>query len=119
MFLQANAEDLHGSVQIEESFFTNGEDTMSERLPCKTPGCPATILPTTALKTGGICMPCHHKKLALEKKAYILQKRKDVDRYAGIADPVEILKIMHTPRKYNPFENDLPFHKSAQDYIIN
>lgn len=88
---------------------------MSERLPCQIPGCLATILPTTALKTGGICMPCHQKKLALEKETYILKNRKDVDRYAGIIDPVEILKIMHTPRKYNPLENDLPYHKSAQE----
>ncbi|NQX65971.1 DUF1963 domain-containing protein [Paenibacillus alba] len=88
---------------------------MSERLPCQTPGCSATILPTTALKTGGICMPCHQKKLALEKETYILQNRKDVDRYAGIIDPVEILKIMHTPRKYNLLENDLPYHRSAQE----
>jgi hypothetical protein len=88
---------------------------MTERLPCQTPGCAATILPTTALKTGGICMPCHQKKLALEEKAYILQNRKDVDRYAGKMDPVEILKMMHAPRKYNPLENDLPYHKSAQE----
>lgn len=60
-------------------------------------------------------MPCHQKKLALEKETYILQNRKDVDRYAGIIDPVEILKIMHTPRKYNLLENDLPYHKSAQE----
>ncbi|MGG1516935.1 DUF1963 domain-containing protein [Paenibacillus oryzisoli] len=88
---------------------------MSERVPCQNSGCSATILPTTALKTGGTCMPCHQKKLALEKEAYILQNRKDVDRYKSIIDPVEILKIMHTPRKYNPLERDLPYHKSAQE----
>lgn len=88
---------------------------MSDRLPCQTHGCAATILSTTALKTGGTCMPCHQKKLKLEEKTYILQNRKDVDRFKGIIDPVEILKIMHTPRKYNPLENDLPYHKSPQE----
>lgn len=88
---------------------------MSERLPCQTAGCAATILPATALKTGGICMPCHQKKLALEEKTYILLNRKDVDRYAGMTDPVEILQIMHTPRKYNPLENEQPYPISAQE----
>ncbi|WP_460323591.1 hypothetical protein [Paenibacillus sp. YSY-4.3] len=45
---------------------------MSERVPCQNPGCSATILPTTALKTGGTCMPCHQKKLALEQEAIAL-----------------------------------------------
>lgn len=31
----------------------------TEQIPCKTEGCGATILPTTAAKTGGFCMPCH------------------------------------------------------------
>ncbi|MCZ8521256.1 MULTISPECIES: DUF1963 domain-containing protein [Paenibacillus] len=88
---------------------------MSDRLPCRTPGCAAAILPATALKTGGICMPCHQKIVALEKKAYLLQNRKDVDRYAGVTDPVEILTIMHAPRTYNPLENELPYHKSARE----
>ncbi|WP_239614629.1 DUF1963 domain-containing protein [Cohnella mopanensis] len=87
---------------------------MSERLPCQTPGCTATILPATAIKTGGICMPCRQKKLVLEEKAYIEKNRIDVNRYAGVTDPVEVLKIMHTPRKYNPLENDLPYHTRAQ-----
>lgn len=88
---------------------------MSERLPCQTADCKASILPATALKTGGICMPCHQRKIALEKQAFIEQNRKDVDLYAGVNDPVEILKIMHKPRKYNPLEHEIPFHKTAQE----
>lgn len=87
----------------------------SERLPCQTPDCNATILPATAVKTGGICMPCHQRKLALEKKAYIEQNRKEVNWYAGVNDPVEILKIMHRPRQYNPLELEIPYHKTAQE----
>ncbi|MNO38939.1 hypothetical protein D3C76_290570 [compost metagenome] len=88
---------------------------MSERLPCQTPDCKGSILPATALKTGGICMPCHQRKIALEKQAFIEQNRKDVDWYAGVNDPVEILKIMHKPRKYNPLEREIPYHKTAQE----
>ncbi|WP_201755356.1 hypothetical protein [Paenibacillus glycinis] len=73
---------------------------MSERLPCQTPGCAATILSVTATKTGGICMPCHQKKLASEKRAYIVQHRQDIDRYAGITDPVEILIFMLSAVSY-------------------
>lgn len=88
---------------------------MSERLPCQTPGCEATILPATAAKTGGICMPCQQRKLALEKQLYIEQNRKKVDRYEGISDPVQILTIMHRPRQYNPLELQVPYPKTAQE----
>lgn len=88
---------------------------MSERIPCQTSGCKGSILPATALKTGGICMPCHQRKLALEEKAYIEQNRKDIDLYAGVNDPVEILKIMHKPRRLSPLEHVIPYHKTAQE----
>lgn len=87
---------------------------MSERVPCQTPDCTATILPATAAKTGGLCMPCHQQKLAEEHKAYIAQHRRDVDRYAGVSDPVEILKLMHAPRVYDPLVQELPYPKSAR-----
>lgn len=35
---------------------------MRERISCKTEGCSATILPSTAAKAGGICMPCHQEQ---------------------------------------------------------
>ncbi|MFD2330879.1 hypothetical protein ACFSR7_16635 [Cohnella sp. GCM10020058] len=88
---------------------------MAERIPCQNVGCSATILPATALKTGGTCMPCHQKKLAREREAYILQNRKDVDRYDGVTDSVEILKIMHAPRPYDPLVREIPYPISAQE----
>ncbi|UQZ35542.1 DUF1963 domain-containing protein [Paenibacillus sp. PK3_47] len=88
---------------------------MTGRLPCRTSGCQATILPATAAKTGGICMPCHQRKLALEEQRYIEQNRKEVDLYAGISDPVQILIIMHQPRKYNPLEQILPYRQTARE----
>jgi hypothetical protein len=106
---------LHCTVYCFESAFRKGEDPMSERIPCQSAGCSATILPTTALKTGGICMPCLQKKLAAEREAYILQNREDVNRYEGVTDPVEILKIMHLPRRHNPLERELPYPKSIRE----
>lgn len=88
---------------------------MSERLPCQTPGCTGTILPATALKTGGICMPCYQQNKALERQAYIEQNRREINRYAGIGDPVEILKIMHSPRKYDPLVQEVPYPRTAQE----
>lgn len=60
-------------------------------------------------------MPCHQRKLALEQKAYIEQNRKDIDLYAGVNDPVEILKIMHKPRRWSPLEHEISYHKTAQE----
>ncbi|MCZ8901891.1 hypothetical protein OM240_18000, partial [Escherichia albertii] len=31
---------------------------MTDRIPCKNPTCTSTILPQTAVRTGGYCMPC-------------------------------------------------------------
>lgn len=76
--------------------------TMTERLPCRTEGCKATILPATAAKTGGYCMPCHQEQKRLERQAYIEAHRKTVNPYEGLTDPVEIIKVMHAPRRYDP-----------------
>ncbi|WP_339205237.1 DUF1963 domain-containing protein [Paenibacillus sp. FSL K6-3182] len=92
---------------------------MTERLPCQTEGCVATILPATAAKTGGICMPCQQKKLRLEKEDYIARNRRFVDPYKDVTEPVEILKIMHTPKKHDPLEVLLSYPKSEQELYHN
>ncbi|WP_251037568.1 hypothetical protein [Paenibacillus albidus] len=66
---------------------------MTERVPCRNEGCKAMILPATALKTGGTCMPCQQEKARRERQAYIEQHRRYVDLYEGINDPVEILPL--------------------------
>ncbi len=60
-------------------------------------------------------MPCYQQKKALEHQAYIEQNRKEVNRYAGIDDPVEILKIMHGPRKFDPLIREVPYPRTAQE----
>ncbi len=47
-------------------------------------------------------MPCFQQQERQKHEEYIRTHRRDVDLYAGISDPVEILKIMHTPRKHDP-----------------
>ncbi|GAA0125655.1 DUF1963 domain-containing protein [Clostridium sp. CTA-19] len=88
---------------------------MSERIPCITEGCKATILQITADRTGGYCMPCYQKMKRKEREEFIKKNRKDVNLYANITDPVEILKIMHKPKKCNPLENYVKYEKSIEE----
>ncbi len=88
---------------------------MSERLPCKNSNCKGTILPTTANKTGGYCMPCLQAIKKKEYDEYIKKNRKDVNLYEGIQDKVEIIKIMNTPLKYDPLINYIKYEKSLED----
>ncbi|MGG3307033.1 DUF1963 domain-containing protein [Paenibacillus sp. 2KB_20] len=82
---------------------------MTERLPCRSEGCSATILPATAAKTGGYCMPCKQEMERKERQRYIEQNRRDIDLYEGITDPVEILKIMHAPLRRDPLIRYIPY----------
>ncbi len=81
---------------------------MSNRLPCKTPGCAGTILPATAQRTGGYCMPCVQAAELKRQQEHIAANRRDVDPYEGVTDPVEVLEIFHQPRKYDPLVNWIP-----------
>jgi hypothetical protein len=73
-----------------------------QRIRCLTPGCENTIQPSTAKRTGGYCGPCDGKKKQTARDQYIQANRKEVDLYAGITDPVEILRIMHQHRMPDP-----------------
>lgn len=88
---------------------------MTERLPCRSEGCSATILPATAAKTGGYCMPCKQEMERAERQRYIEQHRRDIDLYEGITDPVEILKIMHAPVKRDPLIRYIPYHLKREE----
>lgn len=88
---------------------------MTERLPCRSEGCSATILPATAAKTSGYCMPCKQEMERAERQRYIEQHRRDIDLYEGITDPVEILKIMHAPVKRDPLIRYIPYHLKSEE----
>lgn len=92
---------------------------MTERIPCKTEGCQATILPTTAAKTGGYCMPCHQEQERQKRQAYIEAHRKTVNQYEGLTDPVDVLKIMHAPRVYDPLIQYAPYPLSMEEVYLS
>lgn len=82
---------------------------MTQRIPCQNGDCPASILPATVLKTGGLCMPCYQEQERRKRQAYIEQHRKDVDLYEGLTDPVEVLKIMHSKHVHDPLIRYVPY----------
>ncbi|GKV54475.1 DUF1963 domain-containing protein [Sporosarcina sp. NCCP-2222] len=92
---------------------------MTERIPCQTEGCSATILPGTAAKTGGICMPCHQEQERKKRQAYIEENRKTVNLYEGLTDPVEILKVMHAPKKHDPLIKYVPHTVRIEQMYIS
>ena len=85
-----------------------------ERVRCITLGCENTILPATVARTGGYCGPCDGKRRKAERDQYIHANRKDVDLFAGMTDPVQILWTMHAPRKPDPLVRLLPPPRTAE-----
>ncbi|MDA8493362.1 DUF1963 domain-containing protein [Kluyvera georgiana] len=75
---------------------------MDDRLPCKKPDCSHRILPATAARTGGYCMPCVQACEKQKYDEYIKKNKKTINVFEGINDPVEMLKRIHQPRKHDP-----------------
>lgn len=88
---------------------------MTERLPCTSPGCEHTILPSTAERTGGVCMPCANRRHAEEWERHVAANRVDVDRFAGIHDPVEIILRIHEGVPRDELKNYLPYCRKTAD----
>lgn len=74
---------------------------MTHRIPCKSPACTSTILPQTAARTNGYCMPCEQAQQQREHDEYIKKNKKIVNVFAGLRDPVAMLKLVHQPRKFD------------------
>ncbi|WP_145332963.1 DUF1963 domain-containing protein [Paenibacillus xylanexedens] len=92
---------------------------MTERIPCVSEGCDNMILPATAAKTGGYCMPCKQEMEREAHQRYIEANRRDVDLYEGITDAVQILKIMHEPRTYNELIRYVPYKYSMEQVYLS
>ncbi|WP_418040440.1 DUF1963 domain-containing protein [Paenibacillus xylanilyticus] len=92
---------------------------MTERIPCIREGCTNTILPATAAKTGGYCMPCKQEMEREEHRKYIEANRRDVNLYKGVRDPVEILKIMHTTHVRDPLIHYVPYERSQEQVYLS
>ena len=62
-------------------------------------------------------MPCAQAKERQQREAHIRANRRDVDPYDGIDDPLEILKLVHSPPKPDPLiRYALPPRKPAALY---
>ena len=86
---------------------------MSERVPCKS--CGTSILEVTAKYNEGMCAPCVQEKARKEREEFIRQNKKDVNLYAGVDTDVEIIKIMHQPKKYDPLIYYTPYDKTLYE----
>lgn len=87
----------------------------AKRVPCKNKNCNKTILELTAKKTGGYCYPCYNAMQAEQRREYIIKNRKDINLYEGISDPVEIIKIMHQKKEYNPLITYIDYPKTKEE----
>ncbi|WP_284195339.1 hypothetical protein [Chitinimonas prasina] len=92
---------------------------MTDRVRCKNPSCEHRILPDTAARNDGLCMPCVHAAARREKAAYIQAHRRDVYAFEGITSPVEILKLVHRPRPFDPLINWLPYPTRTDRLYLN
>jgi hypothetical protein len=69
----------------------------------------------TAKANDGLCAPCLGRKRKEERAKFIRENKREVDPFAGITDPVEILRTLHTPRKYDPLIAYGPPPKPAEE----
>ena len=86
-----------------------------EKYVCKAEGCDREIQLATVKRNDGLCGPC----AAAVKRAEMEKNRQDVNLYAGIEDPVEIIKIMLKPLYPNPMFNYLPYHKTLEELVCD
>ena len=91
---------------------------MSDRIPCRTPGCEHRILLSTAERNDGFCMPCVQAAARKAHDEHVRLNRRDVDAFAGVSDPVEVLKIMHLPRVTDPLINPVPYPEPAESLYV-
>ncbi|WP_437887000.1 DUF1963 domain-containing protein [Phytobacter sp. V91] len=81
---------------------------MDERISCKNPQCSHLILPATAARTEGFCMPCVNARRRQEHDEFIKKNRKTINVFSGLTDPVQMLKLVHEPRENDPLIHQVP-----------
>ncbi|MDG9668417.1 hypothetical protein ONV78_11785 [Hahella sp. CR1] len=82
---------------------------MTERVKCQNLSCDHMILPGTAERTGGLCMPCALEQEREVKREYIRKHSKVIDPYAGLTDRIDIIKAYHLPAPGDPLITYTPF----------
>src|SRR5262245_33916814 len=88
---------------------------MATRIACGSPGCSRLILPATAARTGGLCMPCVQEKARRDNDAYIRANRRDANLYEGVDDPLELIKLKFSERQHDPMIRYLSCPRSDED----
>lgn len=88
-----------------------------ERVKCINTDCNVTIQLATVARYGGLCGRCSLKKDAEDRAEYIRLNRRRVDAYEGITDPVAILRIMRTSRKFDPLIEWAPAPMSSETAV--
>ncbi len=63
-------------------------------------------------------MPCVQAAEGERGKNTVKQNRRDVNEFHGVTDPVEVLKIVHRSRKYDPLVNWIP-HPTPADRLYS
>ena len=87
---------------------------MVEKVICIASDCENDILPTTAARTGGYCMPCVYKIAEMERRADIEANKRILDQYVGVTERLKILNlIVGTPSHVNPYIEYVPYKDSA------
>ncbi|MEK5331903.1 hypothetical protein [Lysinibacillus sp. FSL W8-0992] len=64
-------------------------------------------------------MPCHQEQERKKQQIYIEQHRKTVNLYEGLTDHVDILKVMHAPKKYDPLIQYVSYPLSMEHMYIS
>lgn len=64
-------------------------------------------------------MPCFQEQERKKQQAYIEKHRKTVNLYEKLIDPVDILKVIHAPRKHDPLIQYVPYSLSKEQMYIS
>jgi hypothetical protein len=59
-------------------------------------------------------MPCVQRFAREEREEFFHRNQVEIDPFAGVLDPVEILKIHHRSRPHNPLEKVLPYSEPIE-----
>lgn len=84
----------------------------NDRIPCKTEGCPHTILPSTAVETGGFCQPCVQTASRAKHRQWVEANRKDFDPFQGLTNPIDIIRTFHAARPCDELIRYLPLNRN-------
>lgn len=63
-------------------------------------------------------MPCVQAAAKKEREEFIRTNRRDVNEFEGVIDAVEVLKIVHKPREYDPLKNWTPYPTSTDKLYL-